>query len=468
MNITIPVYSEQALSPRAVDVIRSIVNDAYPDHTIKFVEHAYGYTEKVLVFGKAPVGTNTGAEFVYTYSIAQIMTKANAASVLTAAIRQFVEEPDPIPFRQPLVTYSPSDILRSLDPLKPTAIDIETDGNLDKENTVEEVNPISIAFYQPGHAPIVLVYGWGREEPERMHPIPNANDGYWLPQVQALLTAFKYPIYHNGKFDTRVLNRYFGLNLDVWFDTMLAHHTLNIAAGEHKLKPLARRYLGAPDWEGELSKYTKAGGHYEFIPQAKLVEYNGWDVYWTYKLYEFLAPQITADEEAQKAFLFEMEAAKFLLDVEAYGIPLNVQYARDYAEELTAEIKRKATVLCNIVGTTTYNPNSPQQVKGAFHRLGMPVTGTDAKKILLPYKEEHWDEMSEVQREFMTTHLEFKELDKRRGTYAVGWLNASRGGRVHPTFLVHGTSTGRLSSTRPNAQNVPRDKTVRKLVRTHG
>jgi DNA polymerase I-like protein with 3'-5' exonuclease and polymerase domains len=58
---------------------------------------------------------------------------------------------------------------------------------------------------------------------------------------------------------------------------------------------------------------------------------------------------------------------------------------------------------------------------------------------------------------------------KIKSTYAEGWKKQARDDgtgqyRVRPTFLVHGTSTGRLSSTGPNAQNMPREKKVRKIV----
>lgn len=461
MHIVIPVYSEQALTPRASEVIRGIVDNAYPEHTIKFQHYALLPIGKTLVFGsKGPSGNRMWREFVHTYSIAQIMAKPNAATVLASAVRQFVQEPEKVPFEAPIYMYSAHSISETLDPDKPTAIDIETDGNLGKMHTPEEVNVISIAFYQEGHPPIVLVAG---SHEGRMFPLARTSEN-----TRKLLSSFKYGIYHNGKFDTRVMNRYFGVQLCVWFDTMLAHHTLNIAAGEHGLKPLAQRYLNAPEWEGDLKKYTRGGGHYELIPLPKLVEYNGWDVYWTYKLFELFGPQIEADEEAEKAFMFEMRAAKFLLEVEKYGIPFDNGYADDYDVKLTKEIEKLIACMRVSLSDENYNPNSPQQVVRALHSLGISVTGTDAKKILKPYLEENEDSMGPVAKAFLEWHLQFKELDKRRGTYARGWAKASRKGRVHPTFLVHGTSTGRLSSTSPNAQNVPRDKTVRKLVRTHG
>jgi DNA polymerase I-like protein with 3'-5' exonuclease and polymerase domains len=464
MDYVIPVYSEQALSPRAVEVLRAIVDDQFPEHTIKFEATAIGPATKLLCFGKAPDENPWGRKYIYTYSIAQIMTKANAASVLAAGIRQFINEPETVPFRAPTATTRPEYILARLDPNKPTAIDIETDGLLGKEQTPEEVNVISIAFYQPGQPPIVLVSDQQFERYNRTGPLW---DQAYIKgmKVSDILVKFTKAIYHNGKFDIRVLNRYFNIELINLFDTMLAHHVINHAAGDHKLKTLARRYLGAPEWEADLSKYTKGGGHYELIPYGNLIEYNGWDVYWTYKLYEFLQPLIEADENNQKAFALEMAEADFLLDVEKYGIPFDDVYSVLYAKQLADGMKWPLYALQLITKNESFNPNSPQQVGGWLKSQGVNIKDTQAKTL------QAWlddNECTVAVRDFIKQQLEYKKLAKIKGTYADGWRNFSRDGRVHPTFLVHGTTTGRLSSTQPNAQNVPRDKTVRKLVKTHG
>jgi len=456
-NITIPVYSEQDLSPRAVEVLRAIVDDAYPEHQIKFKQWNGSRVQgKVLVFGSGPEGTHNQAEFVFTYSVAQIMSKANAASVLKAALRQFIEEPEPIPFGHP--QGAPFVWWNRFDFDAPVVIDIETSGNLGKEDTPDTIGVISVGLYQPGNPPLVIEGGW--------------KDGYThdldeedIHELKEHLPKFTKAIYHNGKFDTRVLNRVLGVKLHVWFDTMLAHHVLNIAAGSHGLKDLARRYLGAPEWETDLSKYTKGGGHYEYIPTQKLIEYNGWDVYWTYKLWEFLAPQIEADEASQRALMVEMAAAEFLLDVENYGIPFNTEYAKQYGEELLDEMDDELAYMQDLLSDFKYNPNSPQQVKKKLQEMDINVVNTLAETLQTELDKLPPD--TDAAR-YLTSQLKYKKLSKIYGTYVTGWSTKVRDGRVHPTYLVHGTSTGRLSSTSPNAQNVPRDKTIRKLVKTHG
>jgi hypothetical protein len=457
-DILVPVYSDQDLTPRAVEVLRAIVDDAYPEHKITFCDwKRYRSTKrKLLVFGKAPEDA-TSWQPIFTYSVAQIMSKANAASVLKASLRQFIEEPEPVPFARPK-DGSFTIINEFFDTDAPTVIDIETSGNLGKEDTPEDIGIISVGIYQAGLPPQVFRGVW---DSDRTLDLPV----YMRNRLKQILPKFTKAIYHNGKFDTRVLNRVLGVKLNVWFDTMLAHHVLNIAAGDHKLKTLARRYLGAPEWEADLSKYTKGGGHYELIPTDKLIEYNGWDVYWTYKLWEFLAPQIEADENAQRALMVEMAAAEFLLDVENYGIPFDSDYAKRYGKELQEGMDRELGDMRFLLEDSTYNPNSPQQVRRVMENFGFSVPNTLAETLQEVL--DNVDQNDEAAK-YLRSQLEYKKLSKIYGTYVKGWSSKVRDGRVHPSYLVHGTSTGRLSSTAPNAQNVPREKAIRKLVKTHG
>lgn len=461
-RVVIPVYTPEPTTPKARDIIKNIAAERFPDHWVEFMGYDDSLDKRVLVFGKVnddihiPVGTKV----VYTYSIAQMMTKANAATVLAAAIRQFIEEPEPIPFNGPRYTAELFNITRKIDYSAPTVIDIETSGNIGKggEHTPDEVQILSVAFYQAGmDGPVVLVSP--REDGTDYYS--HVLEHWQIEDLASVLPLFTKAIYHNGKFDTRVLNRVLGVKLNVWFDTMLAHHVLNQAAGAHGLKELAQRYLGAPDWEAGIKSYLKGGGYYERIPRSKLVEYNGWDVYWTYKLWEFLSPQIDADEEAQKAFMFEMMAADFLLEVEQVGIPFDYEYAGMLGSKLLDEKDANLKTLRNITQDKEFNPGSWQQVKRWLAWKGIETESTDEDHITEIMKR---FKPGDIVEQFCVCLLNYRRAGKMYSTYVYGWRRGARNGRVHPTFLVHGTSTGRLSSSNPNAQNVPRDKKIRRLV----
>lgn len=457
------MYSEQSLTPRAAEVIRGILDaNGYSDVRFKDASaNGVGKDRTILVFGnQLPNGIWDGVKFITTYSLAQIMAKANSSTVLCAALRLYFGEAHVIPKHLgPLLVNSdeePKHYGYAYD--EPVVIDIETGGNLGVEHTPEEVPIISVGFYQAGCMPLV-------------YAVENLGTGGTLPltehsgiyrMLQDELPKFEYVIYHNGKFDMRVLNRYFDIKLKNSFDTMLAHHVLNHAAGAHGLKHLAQQYLGAPDWEDGIKKHLKKGGHYELIPIDKLVLYNGWDVYWTYQLYELFRPQIEQDENNEMAFMLEMQAADMLLEVEATGIPFRRDVAISMAEAQEHAMRLLKLDMAKITSREDFNPNSPKQVKEALIAMGVPnVTSTDEKHInqyLKDYKDNNTITV------FLESLLSYRKANKIKGTYAEGWMKHERNGRVHPTFLVHGTSTGRLSSTQPNAQNMPRDTYIRGIV----
>ena len=461
---TVWVYSEQELTPRAFDVLQTIKNESgFGD--VRFQEWYPGYSgaDKVLVFGNMTAPGRYNTEFVHTYSIAQMMSKPNAMTVISTSLKLYFSEPVAPPFSRPSlplhVGLSPADCGFHYD--QPVVIDIETDGNLGKTHTPEDVNIISIALYQPnryayldGRAPSVV---WCNGDENGTLPLAQTA----LDMFARELPKFTKAIYHNGKFDTRVLNRVLGVKLCVWFDTMLAHHALNHAAGMHGLKELAHRYLGAPDWEGDIKKYTKGGGHYENIPRSKIADYNGWDVYWTYKLYELLEPMIQVDENSQMAFMVEMSYADFLLEVEANGIPFDTEAAVKLSQEQEIIMVVNQAALAVLTKREGFNPNSPIQVKAWLKEQHWTVAKTDQETI-----EDILNRTTEDNpvHTFCELLLAYRKAAKIKSTYAEGWMKSARKGRVHPTFLVHGTTTGRLSSTSPNAQNMPRNKMIRKIV----
>jgi len=272
---------------------------------------------------------------------------------------------------------------------------------------------------------------------------------------------------HNGKFDLRWLNKhleeYLLAPLYPAQDSMLLHHALYPGAGEHGLKPLAHRILGAADWESDLSTYTKGSkAHYERIPQDVLVKYNAFDVYWTLKLYNRLLE--LADDTALRLYTeHTMPASHMLQDVEAYGMKVDLEYAKELDDNLSQQIETHRSYLTEYVA----NPNSIPQVKKCIEeRFGIKLVSADKASLFNSLqtvdrkyqgRPEYVDLLGEY-RSFIDNLLSLRSAVKARSTYVTSIVAKVRNGRVHPTFLVHGTSTGRLSSSGPNVQNVSNDE----------
>ena len=467
--MTVYVYTEQDTSPRFFEAIKAIkadtgIEDSIVPVTARNVDFMAA-DKPVVVFGKVEDPEYKHMNNIYTYSPAQTLTKANAVTVVGTALKRAAG-------RLPDVAHGPREInlvmanaptkhiadeVAALVSASELVVDIEVSGNI-KTGTPEDadVKLLTIAFYNPDtDRSVVFQGGWYGVECQRLQDV-----------ICAVLTRYEGDlIWHNGKFDVRALNRIMNDDIRVDHDTMLMHHVLNQAAGMHGLKDLCKLYFNAPEWEFEAKKYTKGGGHYENIPLSLLAEYNGLDVYWTYQLYKLLKPQIEADENAQTAYELELAASKFLLRVEQRGIPFDTAAALKLEEECKFNMEAEREAMKLLTRVKDFNPNSPIQVKTALQVMGHSVIGTSVG-VLEELREKLQDD--EVSALFIDSLLRYRKYAKISSTYVRGWMNKERDGFVHPTFLVHGTSTGRLSSSSPNAQNFPRNKEVRKIVGLQG
>lgn len=270
--------------------------------------------------------------------------------------------------------------------------------------------------------------------------------------VAEALSKCYYVVAHNGKYDQRIVYNQYGILIPIWFDTMLARHVLHPSAQSHfGLKELAQWVLGLPDYEQDIKEFTgkKNDADYSRIPIPKLVEYNGWDVFATYHLYKRFLILVQDDP----AFWYEMRAAAMLGDVERNGIRIDVPYVEKLYNLLEEE---KQLQLARLPEGINYN--SPKQVTELFASRGLNLKSTDEKT--LTQVKGHDDIIEPL--------LEYRGITKQQNTYCKSYLERNVDGLLYPTFNIHGTSTGRLSSNNPNAQNIPRDPKIRDIFIARG
>lgn len=138
------------------------------------------------------------------------------------------------------------------------ALDIESAGDIDKD-TFAAGRILSIALWN-GKFGVVI--------PEELAETPES------AELIERLCRDCIVVCHNGTFDMPYLSKRLGINVYHHEDTLLMHFVLDNLAGEHGLKPLARRWLRAADWDSEAKKYLKHNAHFENIPREKLYKYN--------------------------------------------------------------------------------------------------------------------------------------------------------------------------------------------------
>lgn len=138
------------------------------------------------------------------------------------------------------------------------ALDIESAGDID-EDTFAAGRILSIALWNGSFGVVI---------PEELAETEQAAD--LIKRLCDTCTV----ICHNGTFDMPYLSKRLGIHVYHHEDTLLMHFVLDNLAGEHGLKPLARRWLRAEDWDSDAKSYLKCGAYFENIPREKLYEYN--------------------------------------------------------------------------------------------------------------------------------------------------------------------------------------------------
>ena len=292
--------------------------------------------------------------------------------------------------------------------------------------------------------------------------------------VRALLGYLfrSYPIVaQNGKFDLKGLQPIFG-KLELYGDTMLASYAFDERPGIHGLKYQAQEYLGAPKYDEEILKFVTPGTGYGAIPKDLLFTYNAIDVASTYDLWLMYEKKFARDEqgaELRRVHDHLVKASNALMAVELAGIRIDEPYLNVLDAEFTLKLAQTELEMSKIIGIKNYdknggiNPRSPKQVKAylADNKIMVDSTNVDSLEVILSKKSLPINE-TEV-RTFVKTLLQHRGETKTYGTYIKGVRERMHGSKVFPTFLLHGTTTGRLSCRNPNLQNIPRESSIRRM-----
>lgn len=312
---------------------------------------------------------------------------------------------------------------------------------------------------------------------------------------QALQDLFNNPqihwCWHNGKFDCGKLKYMCNLDAHIDEDTMLLHYVgINEKRGTHGLKELGQLYLQAPAWEDELDRIKKefcrknklklAEFEYDMIPTEVLIPYMQRDCVATYRLLQLFRK--LQRPESQFIYRKLCEAANTYMRVELNGVQLDIDYLEELEFKLDQEMEEAQARLDKVAAqiwdpilyskmtgakvtknAETFNVKSPKQLKWMLQEvLGHPVPSTDAAFI-----EQSLATVQEgtLAYDFLSSITAVRKNHKYMDTYVQGLREVvCKDGRIRGTFNLHGTETGRLSSTGPNMQNIPRDKTIKNLL----
>jgi len=266
---------------------------------------------------------------------------------------------------------------------------------------------------------------------------------------------------HGMKFDVEFIQVLLGMRPIIGFDTLMAHYVNDERTGTHDLKEIARLNFNAPDWEGDIKNYLPhpKTDSYTLIPEEVLLKYAAYDGDYTFRLYRLLSEELKRKPGLRGLHdNVLVPASNALADIELMGIRFDPAIQEEVAEELSSELFLTGVALSKTAEDPMFNPNSPQQVGAVlFDKLHLPqISGrSTAVAVLEALKDRH---------PFVDDMMKYRDVAKLMSTYVTG-LPETLGpdGRIHTSYMIHGTVTGRLSSRDPNLQNIPRGSTIRNM-----
>jgi len=299
-------------------------------------------------------------------------------------------------------------------------------------------------------------------EPGMTYYIPLTHSYVGAPQqldkayvIDALKGIMENPhikkIGHNIKHDMMVLRNEDISLRGISFDTMIASYLLVTNKANHNLDDLALRYLGY-----KKIAHDKVVGKdgFDKVRIEDAARYSCEDVYVTMRLRSVFEPMLKDEGLDALFYNIEMPLIEVLADMEMTGIKIDLPLMRRLSEELEREISSIEDRIYFIAGGR-FNIGSPKQLQEIlFNKLGLrrikrTKTGYSTDVDVL--------ESLALEHELPREILEHRTLSKLKNTYidTLPLLINPRTGRLHTSFNQTVTSTGRLSSSDPNLQNIP-------------
>ena len=274
---------------------------------------------------------------------------------------------------------------------------------------------------------------------------------------------------HDIKFDMHVLAMR-GIRVAPIDDAMLLSYTLDAGAtgDDHSIDTLSERFLGHKPIP--LSEVAGSGRNFLGLARApieKACEYGAEKADIALRLRRVLQPRIVAERMTTVYERLERPLVEVLARMERRGIAID----RNILSRMTGEFSQRMAGLedeiSKIVGAP-FNPGSPKQLGDIlFGQMGLPggkKTATGAWSTTASVLED----LAAEGHQLPARVLEWRQIAKLKSTYTdalPGFVNPSTG-RVHTAYALASTTTGRLSSSEPNLQNIPiRTEEGRKIRR---
>jgi DNA polymerase-1 len=260
---------------------------------------------------------------------------------------------------------------------------------------------------------------------------------------------------HNLKYDMQVLGQH-GLTVAPYDDTMLLSYVLAAGVHGHGLDELAERhFMHKMIAYGDVTGSGKNKITFDRVPLDKATDYAAEDADFTLRLWHLLKPQVAQHHVTRVYERIERPLAPVVAKMETIGVRIDPEVLRAQSHGFGKRLQALEEEIYKLAGHS-FNVGSPKQMGDVlFGEMGL-AGGSKGKTGAYSTSVDVLEPLAE-QYEIVAKILEWRGVAKLKSTYtdALPEQIDTKTGRVHTSFSLVGASTGRLSSTDPNLQNIP-------------
>ena len=274
-------------------------------------------------------------------------------------------------------------------------------------------------------------------------------------------------IFHNKKYDALVLDKY-NIKVNSYDDTMLISYSLGSGGTRHSLDFLAKKYMSHSAIS--FKEIAGSGKNQKSFNEININEasiYAAEDADITFRLWKILRPRLMSEKISSVYETIERPLAKVIMDMEKNGVCIDEKILKDLSIKFENDIKKIEKECFEIVGNE-FNLGSPKQIgEILFDKLKIKggkktpsgAWSTDAETLNF---------LASSGNILPKLLLEWRGLSKLKSTYTdalPNFINKNTK-RIHTSYSMSSTSTGRLSSSDPNLQNIPIKNEEGKMIRS--
>lgn len=287
-------------------------------------------------------------------------------------------------------------------------------------------------------------------------------------------------IYHNAKYDIRVLHWYLDIDFEPYWDTMIAAKLLN-ENESMALKYQYAKYIEKSNKEYDFDSLFK-DIDYRQVPIETAAMYAATDPFITYKLYQFQSQFIGTEKYAGISNVFfniEMPLIPVIADMENTGISIDTKFANELSEKYHKQLEEIELEVYSEI--EKYSDNIQEyRLKNINNKLSDPISISSPVQLAIllydiigvkPVDKEKprgtgEEILLKIDLPLCKSILKYREVAKLLTTYIdkLPTVVNPKTGKIHASFNQYGAATGRFSSSDPNLQNIPsHNKEIRKM-----